>query len=106
VVGVGAAAVQDGQRALPEEAVQAALPRIEQFANLGLGEVLEAAPRADAGVNEFRNDNTAFHERLPGRLGDPISYGRMSIGALSGVSNQTSTMSAFDRAMQPSVQSL
>ena len=57
-------------------------------------EVLQAAARADPGVDEFGNDDAAVH-----------CYGRISISASSGESNQISTMSAFDTAMQPSVQS-
>ena len=60
VVGVGAA-VEHGQRALAEQRIQAALARVEQLADLGLGEILEAAARTDAGVDEFRNDDAAFH---------------------------------------------
>jgi hypothetical protein len=60
VVGVGTA-VEHGERALAKEAVQAALAGIEQLADLGLGEILEAAPRTDPGIDEFGNDDTAVH---------------------------------------------
>lgn len=51
VVGAGAA-VQDSQGALAEQGVEAALAGVQQLADLVLGEVLEAAPGADAGVDE------------------------------------------------------
>src|SRR5579862_2987172 len=95
VVGIGAA-VQYSQGAFAEQRVQPSLARVEKLADLVLGEVLEAAPRADSRVDEFRNDYAAVHT---GR------YGSISIGALSGVSSQISSMSEFDTAMQPSVQS-
>ena len=38
---------------------------VEQLADLRLREVLEAAARADAGVDEFGNDDAAFHARKP-----------------------------------------
>ncbi len=87
-------AVEHGQRALAEQRVETALAGVEKLADLGLREMLEAAARADVGVDEFRNDDAAFHQ------------GRIAIGASSGVSSQISTISAFDTAMQPSVQSV
>src|SRR4030088_1807372 len=51
VVGI-CAAVQYGQGAFAEQRVQAALARVEELADLVLGEVLEAAPRAHAGIDE------------------------------------------------------
>src|SRR5882762_8123657 len=58
VIGIGAA-VQYRQGAFAEQRVQTPLPGIEELADLILGEVLEAAPRADAGVDEVRNDYAA-----------------------------------------------
>ena len=60
VVGTGTA-VEDRESALPEEAIQPPLPRVEQFPDLRLGEVFEAAARAHAGVNEFGDDDAAIH---------------------------------------------
>ena len=60
--------------------------------------LMEALPKGGAG------DPILDKDRGPGRK--DTAYGWISIGTLSGVSSQTSTISAFDRAMQPSVQSL
>ena len=60
VVGVGAA-VEHGERALAEQRVQAAVARIEELADLGLREILEAAARADARVDELGDDDAGFH---------------------------------------------
>jgi len=62
VVGAGAA-IEHRERALTEQAIEAALPRVEQLADLGLREVLETPARTDAGVNEFGNDDAAVHEK-------------------------------------------
>src|SRR5581483_7125647 len=94
VIGAGAA-VEHGEGALAEELVEPSLTRVEQLLDLDLREVLEAAAGAHPGIDEFGNDEAAFH-----------GYGRMSIGVPSCVSNQISTMSASETAMQPSVQSL
>src|SRR6185312_179006 len=94
VIGAGAA-VEHGEGALAEELVEPSLTRVEQLLDLDLREVLEAAAGAHPGIGEFGNDEAAFH-----------GYGRMSIGVPSCVSNQISTMSASETAMQPSVQSL
>ncbi len=93
VVGVRAA-VEHREGALAEQGVEATLTGVQELVDLGVREVLEAAPGSDAGVDEFGNDDAAFHQ------------GRIAIGASSGVSSQISTISAFDTAMQPSVQSV
>ena len=110
-----AAGVQHGQRALAEQRVEAAGARIEQLFDLGLGEILEAAARSDARIHEVGNDDAGFQESP--RFSSPCcgdrvystagtaAQGWMSIGTLSDVIIQISTMSALVTAMQPSVQS-
>ena len=69
-----------------------------ELGDFGLREILEASPRADASVDELGDDNARFDaHRAP--------YGRISMGVLSGVKSQISTMSAFVTAIHPSVQS-
>ncbi len=60
VVGVRAA-VEHGQRAFAEQRIQTTLARVQQLFDLRLREILEAAARADARVDEFGNDQTAIH---------------------------------------------
>ena len=55
VVGVGAA-VENGKRTLAEQRVEASLTGVQQLADLRLREVFEAAARADASVDEIRNE--------------------------------------------------
>jgi hypothetical protein len=96
-----AAGVEHGERALAEQRVHARVAAAAQQAlDLRLGQVLEAAPRPHARVDDFRQVDDGFH------AGDgPPRQGRISMGVLSFVSSQSSTMSEFDTAMQPSVQS-
>ena len=61
VVGL-AAGIEHGQRALAEQRVEAAGARIEEFLDLGLGEVLEAAARSDARIHEIGNDDAGFQD--------------------------------------------
>ena len=64
--------------------------------------------------NRLGNTRAIAMESLPWTFGSPDfrdgsygdgSYGRISMGVSGGVINQISTMSEFDTAMQPSVQS-
>ncbi len=72
VVGIRAA-VEHGQRALAEELVETAVARVEELGDLGLREVLEAAARPDARVDEFRNDDAGFnHGRGLARSGQDL----------------------------------
>src|SRR5207344_2279993 len=59
-----AAGIHDGERALSEQLVQAAGPRIEQFIDLGLRQVFEAALRSDPRIHEVGNDDAGFQESL------------------------------------------
>src|SRR3954471_22478181 len=111
-----AAGIHHGQRALAKQWIETAGARIEQFLDFGLRQVFEAAARSDAGIHEVRNDDAGFQGNPldPSRsLADREvystgerrdSYGSMSIGTLSDVIIQISTMSALVTAMQPSVQ--
>src|SRR6185436_5155648 len=119
-----AAGVHHGQRALAEQLVEAAGARIEQFLDLGLRQVFEAATRSDARIHEIGNDDAGFQGVPSIRLGRcwtgkctrrgeqrfrgpvfPENQGRISMGTLSDVIIQISTMSALVTAMQPSVPS-
>src|SRR6185312_2071989 len=76
VVGVGArAAVEHCQRAAAEQGIQAALPGVEELADFGLGEILEAPARSDASVNKFGNDDTAVQRSLPRGVGSASREG-------------------------------
>ena len=59
-----AAGIHHRQRALAEQLVEAAGARIEQFFDLGLGKVFEAAARSDARIHEIGNDDAGF-QRIP-----------------------------------------
>ena len=92
--------------------------RIEEFFDFSLGKILEAAARSDAGIHEIGNDDAGFQENpldpstlllvssvLDAGVGPVWGYGSISIGTLSEVIIQISTISALVTAMQPSVQS-
>ena len=57
-----AAGVEHGQRALAKQRVEAAGARIEQFFDLCLGEIFEAAARPDARIHEVGNDDAGFQD--------------------------------------------
>ncbi len=61
-----AAGVEHGQRALAEQRIKATRTGIEQLLDLGLGEVLEAAARSNAGIHEVGNDDAGFQVRSCG----------------------------------------
>jgi hypothetical protein len=95
---------QHGQRAAAEHLVDAAVTGAEQLLHFALGKILEAAERGDPRIDQ------SFRFELRDRRGGPgvvlgQSHGLISIGVSGGVMSQISTMSEFDTAMQPSVQS-
>src|SRR5260370_32491628 len=57
----GAAGIEDGERAFAEQRIQAALTGIEQLGYFLLGELLEAALRRDARIDQVRGKNRRFH---------------------------------------------
>ena len=57
-----AAGIEHGQRALAKQRVEAAGARIEEFLDLRLGEVFEAAARSDARIHEIGNDDAGFQD--------------------------------------------
>ena len=77
--------------------VHAALAGVEELLDLLLGQVFQASLGCNAGIDHVGRDDGGFHGR---------PYGKISMGILSCVRIQTSTMSELDRAMQPSVQSV
>ena len=93
-----AAGVQHGERALAEQRIQATLPARQQLFDFFLRQALERAARPDTGVDELGYYDAGFHRGIR-------CQGWISIGVLSDTSIQTSTISAFETAMQPSVQS-
>ena len=100
---IGPRRVEDRERAAPQERVQATLPPVKELRDLLLRQVLQAAARPDDGVDETRRIDEGGAQ---GRLVVVRVQGRISIGVSGRVSSQTSSMSSFDRAMQPLVQSL
>jgi hypothetical protein len=89
------AGIQHGERAAPEQRVEAALAAVEELVDLLLGQVVEDALRRDARMHDRRE--------VEARV---AAHGRISIGVPAPVSSQKSSMSSFDSAMQPSVQSV
>jgi hypothetical protein len=95
---------EHGQRAAPEHLVDAAVAGAEQLLHFALGKILEAPERGDPRIDQ------PFRFELRDRRGGPRvvrkrAHGLISIGVSGGVMSQISTMSEFDTAMQPSVQS-
>ena len=89
------AGIQHRERAAPEQRVEAALAAVEQLVDLLLREVVEHALRRHPCMHDCR--------QVEPRVG---AHGRISIGVPIPVSSQKSSMSSFDSAMQPSVQSV
>ncbi len=88
------ARVQHGERAAAEQRIQAALAAVEELVDFLLRQVVEDPLRRDARV----------HDRRQVEAG--AAHGRISIGVSCPVSSQKSSMSSFESAMQPSVQSV
>jgi hypothetical protein len=109
-----AAGIEHRQRTVAKQRVQPGVAGIEQLVDLGLRQDLEAAARPDARVHRLFDDDAGL-QRLAASAGVLAGsglwncrrgvQGRISIGVLSWTISHSSTMSAFDMAMQPSVQS-
>ena len=91
VVG-GAAGIQDGQGTAPQQLV---LTTLTAYCRRRLTSCWESTSRAPSGITSMK----VWQGHRAAR------QGRIWIGVLSGVISQISTMSAFETAMQPLVQS-
>ena len=97
----GVARIEHRERTTAQQRIKTALAPVEKLCDFLLRQKLQAATRPHNCV-----DMVGSGARPEYRLGGSAVQGRISIGVSARVSSHTSSMSSFDSAMQPLVQSL